>query len=164
MTNTVYKYDSRCFLEYELYQGHLIVNVDIKRAATISYDAKFLFDTGSVLSTISSITAKKAGILLTGKTDVRIGGFNMDQEKTAGEIVTVPFIYMANFLIYDVQFFVAPPGAQIAEVLGNNVLTYFNYTVSNHAKRIYFAKNPQPTPYANYGCGQVLMIDEGNDP
>ena len=54
---------------------------------------------------------------------------------------------------------------EVVEVLGENVIEYFIYTVDHDTDRIYFAKNPNPKPYKDQvkdidlSCGRVLAME-----
>ena len=77
-------------------------------------------------------------------------------------MITVPGIKIASWVITQVNVLVPFDKEIKQEVLGQNVLEYFNYNVKHDEDKIYFAKNPNPKPQVKYidllGCGICCRI------
>ena len=73
---------------------------------------------------------------------------------------------LGKHFVYDAKTVVPLDDIEIVEVLGENVLEYFNYVVDHEKDVIYFQKNPAPKPYVNQArgidlsCGKVLPISD----
>ena len=123
---------------------------------------QFVLDSGAYITVLNRSSARKAGLSLTGAYTANLTGFNKERGSDKAEVVTVPRMGIGNFIIEDVQILVPLDDIEIAEVIGENVLEYFSYTVDREVDRIYFSKNPDPKPYINtnknidLSCGRVL--------
>jgi hypothetical protein len=106
------------------------------------------------------------GLSLSGIYGANLTGFNKERGSDKAEIIILPKIEVGKFIIEDVQVLIPLEDIEIAEVIGENVFEYFNYTVDHDIDRIYLAKNPNPRPYINaskgidLSCGRVLAQEK----
>ncbi|MCL2500741.1 MAG: retroviral-like aspartic protease family protein [Defluviitaleaceae bacterium] len=139
--------------------GHIIFEIEF-----VSYNqptnvaTKVMLDSGAYLTVISASTATKFGFDSLPYETVDLHGFT---GSTPAKVITVPGIKLAGWLITQVKVLVPFDKEITQEVLGQNVLEYFNYDVKHDEDKIYFSKNPNPKPQGKYiyllGCGDVFV-------
>jgi len=123
---------------------------------------QFVFDSGAYITVLTRSNALRIGLPLSGVYTANLTGFNRDRGSDRAEIVIVPKIEIGNYIVEEVQMLVPLEDIEITEVIGENVLEYFTYTVDHDIDRVYFAKNLNPKPYKDalrgidLSCGRVL--------
>ena len=128
-------------------------------------DVFFVFDPGAFITVLMRRTAQKIGLPLTGKYSANLNGFNKERGADEAEIVIAPKIEIGKIILEDVKILVPLEYIEIPEVIGENVLEYFSYTVDRESDNIYFKKNPNPQPYIDLekgidlSCGRLLLQD-----
>lgn len=163
MTN--YDYKEWQFSEIEREDGHMVVDVAVYANDVNISKIDLVFDTGAYITVVSRETARKARLPLGMGIPAKLQGFSNEQAPIAGELIEVPRIMLGKHFVYDVKVAVPLEDIAVAEVLGENVLEYFNYTVDHEKDVIYFKKNPKPKPYINVdkgidlSCGKVLLSE-----
>jgi len=123
---------------------------------------QFVFDSGAYITVLTRLNANRIGLPLSGEYTANLTGLNKERGSDKAEIVTVPKIAIGKFVLEDVQVLVPLEDIEISEVIGENVLEYFTYTVDHDIDRVYFTKNLNPKPYKDLAkgidlsCGRVL--------
>jgi predicted aspartyl protease len=145
--------------------GHIYIQICI-----FSNDVKFkklplVFDPGAYITVITRENARWIGLPLTGVYTANLTGFNKERGTDEAEIVIAPKIEIGKIILEEVKILVPLKDIEIPEVIGENILEYFSYTVDRKTENIFFSKNPNPKPYINsdkginLSCGRVLSHD-----
>ena len=159
---SVYTYNPWNNVEFLRERGHMMVAVHMFSPEGNPTKIQIAFDTGAYITVLTRMNAQLIGLPLTGEYMANLTGFNIKRGSDKAEIVIVPKIEIGKYIVENVQVLVPLEEIVISEVLGENVLEYFIYTVDNDADRIFFSKNPNPKPYKDYtkgidlSCGRVL--------
>jgi predicted aspartyl protease len=162
----IYKFSPWHYSNFIREGGHIYIFANFI-TGTSTYSLSFIVDSGAYISVLSRNNAKRIGLPLTGKPSANLLGFDKNQQPSKAEVITVPRICVGKYLIDDVKVLVPLDDRLTIEVLGENVLEYFNYVTDHEKDRIYFSKNPNPKPYKNpekgldLSCGRVLLQDGG---
>ena len=158
-----YEYNSWQFSEFEREDGHMIINVSILNDDNKISKIKLIFDSGAYVTVISKPTARKLGLPIGSGKPAFLRGFNREHTVVTGELIEIPKIMIGKHFVSDVKAVIPLDDIPVAEVLGENLLEYMNYTVDHDKDKIYFEKNPNPKPYINeekgidLSCGGVLL-------
>jgi len=126
----------------------------------------FILDTGAYLTVISRSTAIRCGFDKLPKKTTDLFGF--------GDAITVDFVRIPGLIILGktrVDIPVLIPHSmyrtnprtgeikQMPEVLGLNVLEYYNYYIDTEKDRLYLNENPNPRFYSEFlESGQVFTL------
>ena len=162
MEPITYTFNPWNYTDFSRKNGHIQIDVNVFPSDGIPTKIPVVFDTGAYITVLTRMSARRIGLPLTGKYTANLTGFNKERGSDEAEIVIVPKVVIGKFMMEDVQILVPLEDIEVAEVIGENVLEYFNYTVDHSSDRIYFAKNPAPKPYINHAkgidlsCGRVL--------
>ncbi|MCL2079630.1 MAG: retroviral-like aspartic protease family protein [Oscillospiraceae bacterium] len=162
MKPIAYAYSPWNYAEFTREKGHMLVDIHVFSHEGTVTKMPFIVDSGAYITVLTRLNAQLIGLPLTGEYTVNLTGFNKERGSDKAEIVVVPKIAIGKHTVENVQILVPLEDIEIAEVLGENVLEYFNYTVDHDTDRVYFAKNPNPKPYRNsakgidLSCGRVL--------
>jgi len=158
------------FATFERKYDHLAVNANPfpnsmpKAPSKVPFE--FLFDTGAMMTMVDVGTAKKLNYLsLPTKRTLTLGGI------VPGYSITVDYkviagIEIAGLRLSKVTVAIPNPNDPNAEnfernILGQNVLEYFNYFMHTSNSSIYFERNPDPQPVSKDAtCGIVFLADE----
>lgn len=161
-----YSYNEWQFSKIVRENGHLIVEVTVPISGKSKSKIDLILDTGAYVTVISKPTAQRIKLPVgTGK-PASLHGFTEEQAPIAGELIEVPQMVLGKHTVNDFKVIVPLDDIVVSEVLGDNVLNYFIYTVDNDKDVIYFKKNPNPKPYKNdekgidLSCGKVLLSGE----
>jgi hypothetical protein len=130
------------------------------------YPTDFTFDPGAVITTMTLETAKKLKYnLLPVKRTTTLGGF-VPGISVKVDYKVIPGILIAGFRLSKITIAIPNPNDPSANkirsnLLGQNILEYFNYYLDTENDKIYFAKNPKPKPISeDTKCGVVFLSDE----
>ena len=163
MQLVTYTYNPWNVVDFIRDSGHINLFVNIFSSDNSFNDVLLTLDTGAYITVLSKYKAEEIGLTLTGIYTANLTGFNIERGYDEAEIVIVPKIEVGKFIIEDVQILVPLEYIPVSAVIGENLLEYLNYTIDHDKDRIYFTKNPNPTPYINeekgidLSCGRVLM-------
>jgi len=133
-------------------------------------DIKFILDTGAYLTVISRGTAKRYGFdKLKSKSTVLFG---------FGGAIPVDFVRLPGLIILgktrvDIPVLIphemyrinqeTEETKQMPDVLGLNVLEYYNYYINSEKDRLYLSDNPAPRFYTNdLESGQSFTVPDIN--
>jgi len=131
-------------------------------------ELKFILDTGAYLSVISRSTAIRCGLDKLPKKTTNLfgfgGGINADFVRIPGIRILGKTRTDVPVLIPHDIFRVHPitkEKRRIPEVLGLNLLEYFNYYIDTENDRLYLKDNPNPRFYSNeFESGQVFLSQD----
>ena len=157
-----YTYNPWNYIEFIRLKGHILIDVHVFPPAEAPSKIQFVFDSGAYITVMNRLNAHRIGLPLTGIYNANITGFNKNRGSDKAEIILVQKIEIGKFIIEDVKILVPLEDIEVIEVIGENVLEYFTYTVDHNIDRIYFNKNLNPKPYKNLekdiylSCGRVL--------
>jgi hypothetical protein len=163
MSQATYSYNLWNKAKFDRENGHIFIWASVFSSSDKFSRIFFLLDTGAYISVLSRDTAERIGLQLTGKYTANLIGFNKEREFDKAEVVVVPKMEIGKYAIENVQILVPLEDITVPEILGENVLEYFIYTVDHEIDHVFFAKNPNPKPYINLekgidlSCGQVLV-------
>jgi hypothetical protein len=127
----------------------------------------FILNTGAYLSVIARGTAIDCGFDKLPKTATTLFGFGGGIDV---DYVRIPGLRILSRLHTDVPVLIphdmyrtnpkTGERRQMPEVLGLNILEYYNYYIDTEIDRIYLAENPNPRFYNKaLECGQVFTVD-----
>jgi len=130
-------------------------------------DIKLVLDTGAYLTVISRGTAIERGFDKLPKKETRLYGFS---GSVGADLVSIPGLRILGrtrthvpVLIPHDMYIVDPETGikkQTAEVLGLNVLEYYNYYIDSENERLYLSDNPNPKFYdKSLESGQVFTVE-----
>ena len=144
----------------------MVVRVSIFVSDTNASNIDLIFDTGAFVTVLSRPTARKISLPLGLGKPATLRGFSREHDIIAGELINIPCLMIGKHFIHDVKAVIPLDDVDVAEVLGENVLEYMNYTVDHNKDVIFFQVNPNPKPYKNnekgidLSCGNVLLANE----
>jgi len=116
-----------------------------------------ILDTGAYLTVLSRSTAIRCGFDKLPSKVVPLNGFGGRGE--LADAVRIPSLKILNKLVTDVPVLIPHRKDLTQEVLGLNVLEYFNYYVDTGNSRLYLKLNPSPKPYdPSLACGQIFTL------
>ena len=162
MTPVTYTFNPWNYTEFLRKRGHMLVDAHVFPLEGSPIKIQFVFDSGAYITVLTRVSAHQIGLPLSGVHTVNLTGFNKDRGSDKAEIVTAPKFEIGKYIVEDVQILVPLEDIEITEVIGENVLEYFTYTVDHNIDRIYFANNLNPKPYKDLAkgidlsCGRVL--------
>ncbi len=141
-------------------KGHIYL--DVKVVYTGSDDdsrINFILDTGAYITVISRQTAIFNGYNTVLKKNVPLTGFIKGNE--FADLIEIPGLIIGNKLITKVRVLVPHNEEIVQEVLGQNVLEYFNYFMDTKNSRLYFGLNDNPQLHSKeLWCGEIFTIDK----
>ena len=149
--------------EFKRASGHINIHINIFSSEFMFRRLLLIFDTGAYISVLTRENAKWIGLPLTGIHEANLTSFNKERGSDEAEIVIVPKIEIGKFIVEEVKILVPLEFIEIPQVIGENVLEYFSYTVDRKSENVFFSKNPDPKPYINkekgidLSCGRVLL-------
>ena len=131
-------------------------------------ELKLILDTGAYMTVLSRGTAIKHGFDKLPKTVTSFTGFG---GSVAVDFIRIPGLLILGRLRQDVPVLVphdmyrvdekTGKPKQMQEVLGLNVLEYYNYFVNTENDRLYLQENPNPRFYRpELASGQVFTARE----
>ena len=162
MNPVTYTYNAWNYADFIRKSGHILIYVHVFPLDSILVKIPVVFDSGAYITVVTRMSARKIGLPLSGTYTANLTGFNKERGSDKAEIVTVPKIEIGKHIVEDVQILVPLEDIEITEVIGENVLEYFTYTVDHDIDRVYFTKNLNPKPYKDLAkgidlsCGRVL--------
>jgi len=154
---TVYFGDDS-FLKLRRERGHLFAQILTVYAGGSVEGEKinFILDTGAFMTVISRDTAEQFGYDTLPKILSRIKGYSGE---AVADFTRIPSLRILDTLLTDVPVLIPHSMELRQNIVGLNVLEYFNYYVDNENDRLYLSLNPDPRPYDKlFACGGVFAI------
>ena len=165
------EFDQRYRTNFERDDNHLIVPVYMfhynlgRTLAKVSTD--FIFDTGAKMTLIPAATARAYNYdALPTLHTTRFGGIVPGMYMTV-EYKRIPGVKLVGKYINQVVVAIPCNPEEPAyhtysiNILGQNVLEYFDYFMDTKNDQIYFLKNTDPKPINEYAaCGNIFTADE----
>ena len=126
----------------------------------------FILDTGAYLTVISRGTASRCGFDKLPKKTAEVFGFgdaiSVDFVRIPGLIVLGKTITDVPVVIPHVMYRTNPKTGekrQMPEVLGLNILEYYNYYIDTEHDKLYLNENPNPRFYSDFlESGQIFSL------
>ena len=156
-----------CYYNLERIDGlfYLTLHIIYEGSPIDGDEIKFILDTGAYLSVISRSTAIRCGLDKLPKRTTNLFGF--------GGGISADFIRIPGFRIFEKtrtdvpvliphdMYRIHPETGEkklMPDVLGLNVLEYYNYYIDTENDRIYFNENPNPRFYSKiFASGQSFL-------
>ena len=156
--------DSYCDLERKGGHLHITLQTIHENSHTRGNDVRLIIDTGAHLTVLNRSTAIRRGFDKLPKRTTFIHGFSgkepADLVYIQGLIILGKIITHVPVLIPHAMYSTDPTTGekrQFQEVLGLNVLEYFNYFVCTEGDKLYMQWNPAPRPYDKaLACGEIF--------
>jgi clan AA aspartic protease (TIGR02281 family) len=115
----------------------------------------FILDTGAFITVVSRDTAKLLGYNKLPRIVSKIKGYTGE---APADFVRIPSLKILDTRITDVPVLIPHSSELKQNILGLNVLEYFNYYVDTCNNAIYLSLNPSPQHYHSIlACGQVTV-------
>ena len=143
-------------LFFEKAHYYIEIPIILDKESRINKPISFIVDTGAFVTIINRRTAKSLEIdLLPVKTkDHPLGGF---AGSTKVDLVEVPQLIIADRTITDI--IVAIPQIETTQnLLGLNVLEFFNFYIDTDENYIYFQDSDTYKTEERYRCGEILSL------
>ena len=124
-------------LAYTLDNGYIICTCKVLNHATKEEESiEFIHDTGAFITTLSRDQYVRLDYdqIAVDKHDVELGSYN---SVTKGLIFTLPFLFVANFTVTNVQVFVPYSYRHTQNLLAMNVLGLFNQYIKTDTSSIF---------------------------
>jgi len=159
MRNTeVFKYNSVIDYMYDIDgHRHVLVPLFFDKDSYSNDTTDFVFDTGAYLTVLTKDTAKEFGfdMLTPIQRNIPLTGFA--NSKCTGDLIEIPGMLLGGKRLEDVR--VAIPYIETEDdILGLNVLEYFNYLIDSGNDKVYFVDSPIYKPPKELGCGKVTTV------
>ena len=154
---TVYFYDNN-YIQIQRQDGHHYITIRaIYTGSDIDgTDIDFILDTGAFMTVISRDIAKEFGYDRLPKVSAKIKGYSGE---VPADFVRIPGLKVLDPLLTDVPVLIPHSNEHKQNVLGLNVLEYFNYYIDTENDKIYLGNNTNPRPYRDIlACGGVFEI------
>ena len=136
-------------------QIHLRVQVVFKDS-TGADKIDFIYDTGAYLTVINRDRYEWYGFDKLARSKAAINGYS---GSTSGYVFQIPGLVIGRRLLAGVWAF-TPESREIKQnLLGDNVIEYFNPYQDNECDCFYFTDNPAPDPYVSQKHGFSLACD-----
>ena len=137
---------------------HIKVPVFFEKDNYSNHAIDFVFDTGAYLTVLTQFTAETFGFdkLIPVQKNIPLTGFA--DSKCYGDLIEIPGMLIGGKRLEDVR--VAIPYIDTEDnILGLNVLEYFDYFIDSSSDKIYFSDSLTYKPPKELGCGKVTTIN-----
>ena len=124
-------------LPYILDNGHLVCTCKVLNYTTNEEESvKFIHDTGTFISTLSRDFYEQMDFnkIKIDKQNVALGSYNAVSK---GLVFTLPFLFVANYTVRNVQVFVPYSYSHTQNLLAMNVLGLFNQYIETNTSSIF---------------------------
>jgi len=158
--NKNFSYNTAIDYKYEE-DGHRHVDVPLffDKDSYSNEQVDFVFDTGAYLTVLTKFTAEqfKFDKITPIQTNIPLTGFA--DSKCSGDLIEIPGMLIGGKRLVDVR--VAIPYIDTEDdILGLNVLEYFDYLIDSSGDKIYFSDSSTYKPPKEFGCGKVTTINK----
>ena len=151
------KINDRVKVSYERRKGHVYIEIPIVCEGSIDADrVEFVYDTGAFITVLNQEIYKRLKLNKLPRRETSLGGY---AGSVPGYVFKIPGLLMGRRCLIGVWAF-TPKDPEIEQnLLGDNVIEYFNPTQDNENNCFYFPDNPKPEPYVHPGTGFSLACD-----
>ena len=142
---------------YELRNGHLICTCMMLNYITNEEAGiEFIHDTGAFISTLSRIQYEQLNYdkISIDKHNVELGSYN---SVSKGIVFTLPFLFVANFTVKNVQVFVPYSYSLTQNLLAMNVLGLFNQYIEVDTSSIFLKPHNAAVDFKLIAGGAFLQ-------
>ena len=147
-----------CYLQLERQDGHLYLRIRAVFAGgdVDGVEIPFILDTGAFMTVVSRDTARRFGFDKLPMISSKIKGYSGEE---AADFVRIPSLKILESLLTDVPVLIPHSSDLEQNIIGLNVLEYFNYYIETENDRFYLSRNPKPRHYnVLLECGRVFEI------
>ena len=156
--------DKRQLIDYIRNKGQITLKIPIVcEGSAESDEIVFIYDTGAYITVICREDYEWYRLDKLPRKKTTIGGY---VGSTPGYVYQIPGLRVGRRLLRGVWAF-TPESMDIEQnLLGNNVIEYFNVVQDNQHDCFYFLNNPAPEPYTHpeskfsFACDSVLILDD----
>jgi len=159
---TVY-FDDNNYIQVQRQDGHHYITICAFYAGSDIYgtDIDFILDTGAFITVISRDIAREFGYDKLPKMSAKIKGYSGE---VPADFIRIPGLKVLEPLLTDIPVLIPVSSEYKQNVLGLNVLEYFNYYLDTENDKLYLSKNPNPRPYREIlACGGIFTIPHNYD-
>ncbi len=152
-------FDDDNYIELKRSNGHFYLSVPIVRVGSnLDEHINFILDTGAYITVISRRTAKRCGYdKIKPSGIVQLSGFTGSEP---ADLIEIPAMKIGGKVLLGVKVLIPHRPEFHAEVLGQNVLEYFEYYLNTGNDRIYFKENLSPKPYDKLLSSKIFNTQE----
>jgi len=124
---------------------------------------EFVYDTGAYLTVVNRDRYEWFGLDKLPRREVTINGYN---GKSDGYLFQIPGLKIGQKLLTGVWAFSPKSKDANQNLIGDNVIEYFNPYHDNSNNCFYFIDNPNPDPYVSpdngfsLACDSIMLIEE----
>jgi len=159
MNNIIqFQYDAVDNIRYRANEGHYYLHIPafFTNNSYANLKINFIFDTGAYLTVISRHTAVRFGFdkLTPIKTDIDLSGF---AGKCKGNLIELPGLVIGGKILGGTKVAI-PQTMEGMNIIGLNVLEYFNYFVDSTNSKIYFSRNENYKIPKELECASIRSI------
>jgi clan AA aspartic protease (TIGR02281 family) len=151
--------NSPVYLNIKRHGGHYYVTLRaIYNTSDKAYAEKidFILDTGAFITVISRDIAELFGYDKLPKIPSKIKGYTGE---APADFVRIPGLKILNTELYDVPVLIPHNKELKQNILGLNILEYFEYLIETNNDKIHIRLNPNPRQYHKIlECGQVIVV------
>ena len=149
--------NSSVYLNIKRHGGHYYVTLRaIYNSSDNAYTEKidFILDTGAFITVISRDIAELFGYDKLPKIPSKIKGYTGE---APADFVRIPGLKILNMELVDVPVLIPNNKELKQNILGLNVLEYFEYSIQTKSDKMYISMNPNPKHYHKIlECSQVI--------
>ncbi|MDR2598804.1 MAG: retroviral-like aspartic protease family protein [Oscillospiraceae bacterium] len=137
---------------------HIRVPIFFDKNSYSNDTVDFIFDTGAYLTVLTQKTASIFGFDKITPIQRKIPLTGFADSHCEGDFIEIPGMLLGGKRLEDVK--VAIPYVTISDnILGLNVLEYFNYFIDSNNDKIYFSETSSYKPSKELSCSKVYSID-----
>jgi len=154
---TVY-FDDNNLLDMQRIGGHLYITICALYADSDidGTEISFILDTGAFITVISRDIANRFGYNRLPKVLSKIKGYSGE---AAADFVRIPGLKILKPFLIDVPVLIPHSTELKQNILGLNVLEYFNYFIDTTNDKFYLSENPTPRQYNPLlACGGIFAV------
>jgi len=139
-------FDDNNSLDIQRIGGHLYITICALYANNDidGTEISFILDTGAFITVISRDIANRFGYNKLPKVPGKIKGYSGE---ASADFVRIPGLKILDPFIFNVPVLIPHSTDLKQNILGLNVLEYFNYFINTANDKIYFSENPSPRHY-----------------
>jgi len=156
--------DKRTRIPYDRRKGNIFIEVPvICEGSTADDTILFVYDTGAYLTVINRERYEWFRFDKLPRQEGTIGSYSGSSD---GYVFQIPGLVIGKRLLIGVWAFSPKSNDAKQNLLGDNVIEYFNPYQDNANDCFYFIDNPQPNPYVSpdngfsLACNDIMLVEE----